>query len=291
MSIAVSVRFIRPEQAEGRTKDLYDEIRDTLGISWVPDMFQAFAAHPRYLEVAWRELRALVGRAGFERAADDVRRIGHEAIGRFPPADHVDLLRSQRFAGDFAEIRRVVEAFDHTDPRLLVMATALHDAFQRKPVGTSSSLDAAQRVTVPAFRDQMTFVHPSEAEGPARSILEEIRQDEELSFVAQDYQALARWPDYLDLAYHDLKPHVGTPEHTRAVLEIRNRAGVAMGELPGPIYLDPDDVNRVLDSAEMPRVRALVGLFHDLMPGLVLNLAFFHTGLQRYPSPPESTTP
>ena len=147
---------------------------------------------------------------------------------------------------------------------------------------------ASQIVEVPVFHDEIQFVRPEEAQGTARSILEQIRQDAELPFVSQVYQALARWPDYLDLAYHDLKPYFNTIDYSQELIEIRNRAGVAMAELPGPVYFSVEDVDRVIDDTDLPRVRELVELFHCLSPGLTLNLAFFQAGLQRYPPPPTS---
>ena len=281
MGVAIEVRLVRPEAAQGRVRAVYDEMREVMGLSWVPDMLQAFAARPRYLEVAWRELRPLVGRAPFERAADDILRLGDEAVEAFPPEDHVQLLRPRRFQGDFDEIRRALDPFRFADPRLMLMATVLHDALRGGRVGTNTSPEASRIVGAPAYRSAIRFVRPDEAEGETLDILEEIRRDTALPLVAADYQALAAWPDYLKLAWHDLKRHVGSAGYGEAAIRIRNRAGMAMAELPGPTYADAPALREAgVQEGDLAEARALVRLFHEMLPGLVLSLAFFRAGLR-----------
>jgi Halocarboxylic acid dehydrogenase DehI len=231
-----SISLVRPEEAGSRVSEVYQEIRYAMGVSWVPDIFQALAAYRPYLELAWRELRPLVGRVGFERAAGAIRLHSEEAVERFPPTDHAEQLRSRRLDGDVEQIRRTVAALHFTDPRLVVMATVLHDALEGQPVGTNPDPEAGQPIDLPAFQQEIRLVRLEEAKGAPRKILEEIRQDAELLFVPAEYRALAVWPDYLEVAYYDLKPYLATYDYDQEALEIRDRAHLATAELPGPIY-------------------------------------------------------
>ena len=54
------VRLIPEEEATGKVKLLYDEIKSVLGTDFVPNMYKAMASNPAYLEANWRKLKAIM---------------------------------------------------------------------------------------------------------------------------------------------------------------------------------------------------------------------------------------
>ena len=58
-----SVRLIPEEEATGKVKALYEEIKATLGIDFVPNLYRAMAANPQYLEANWRKDQAVMGQS------------------------------------------------------------------------------------------------------------------------------------------------------------------------------------------------------------------------------------
>ena len=56
-----SVKLIPEEEATGKVKDLYEEIKEKLGIDFVPNLYRAMAANPEYLEANWRKDQAVMG--------------------------------------------------------------------------------------------------------------------------------------------------------------------------------------------------------------------------------------
>ena len=44
------VKLIPEEEATGKVKEIYDEIKAELGIDFVPNLYKAMAANPAYLE-------------------------------------------------------------------------------------------------------------------------------------------------------------------------------------------------------------------------------------------------
>ncbi len=54
-----SVNMISEEQATGRIKEIYADIRAQLGTDYVPRLYQAMAATPGRLEASWRKIDAV----------------------------------------------------------------------------------------------------------------------------------------------------------------------------------------------------------------------------------------
>ncbi len=59
-----SVSVVREEDATGKVKDIYTEIRETLGIDFVPNMYLALGTNPDYLEITWRKVQSVMGADG-----------------------------------------------------------------------------------------------------------------------------------------------------------------------------------------------------------------------------------
>jgi len=59
-----SPKMVPEDEATGRVKELYDEIRETLGIDFVPNMYKVMAPNPAYLEANWNKIQAVMKRPG-----------------------------------------------------------------------------------------------------------------------------------------------------------------------------------------------------------------------------------
>ena len=49
-----SVDVVEEQTAEGKVAEIYEEIKATLGIDFVPNMYKALAVNTDYLEMTWR---------------------------------------------------------------------------------------------------------------------------------------------------------------------------------------------------------------------------------------------
>ncbi len=56
-----SIKLISEDEATGKVKEIYAEIKATLGIDFVPNMYRAMASKPDYLESQWRRSQAIMG--------------------------------------------------------------------------------------------------------------------------------------------------------------------------------------------------------------------------------------
>ncbi len=59
-----SVKMIEVDEATGKVKEIYDDIKETLGIDFVPNMYKTMARNPAYLEASWNKIRALMHEQG-----------------------------------------------------------------------------------------------------------------------------------------------------------------------------------------------------------------------------------
>ena len=55
-----TVKLISEEEATGKVKAIYDEIKADLGTDFVPNLYKAMAANPEYLEANRRKEKAIM---------------------------------------------------------------------------------------------------------------------------------------------------------------------------------------------------------------------------------------
>jgi alkylhydroperoxidase/carboxymuconolactone decarboxylase family protein YurZ len=58
--IMASIKMIPEEEASGKVKEIYEEIKDSLGIDFVPNMYRIMAHKPEYLESAWNKTKVIM---------------------------------------------------------------------------------------------------------------------------------------------------------------------------------------------------------------------------------------
>lgn len=54
------IKLIAEEEAKGKVKDIYEEIKASLGIDFVPNMYRIMAHKPDYLETTWNKTKAIM---------------------------------------------------------------------------------------------------------------------------------------------------------------------------------------------------------------------------------------
>jgi alkylhydroperoxidase family enzyme len=54
------VPLVREEDAEGRVREIYDEIKTQLGIDFVPNLYRVMAGDADYLEANWNKVKAVM---------------------------------------------------------------------------------------------------------------------------------------------------------------------------------------------------------------------------------------
>ena len=55
-----TVRLVDDHAATGKVREIFDDIKRTKGIDFVPNFWRALATHPDQLELVWRQLKTLM---------------------------------------------------------------------------------------------------------------------------------------------------------------------------------------------------------------------------------------
>ena len=59
-----SIKMVSEEDAVGRVKEIYEEIKSQLGIDFVPNLYKVMASKPSYLEANWSKVKAVMVEPG-----------------------------------------------------------------------------------------------------------------------------------------------------------------------------------------------------------------------------------
>ncbi len=59
-----SIKMIIEDEATGKTKEIYDDIKQALGIDFVPNMYKVMASKPDYLETTWNKIKTIMQETG-----------------------------------------------------------------------------------------------------------------------------------------------------------------------------------------------------------------------------------
>jgi alkylhydroperoxidase/carboxymuconolactone decarboxylase family protein YurZ len=53
-------RTVSPQEATGKVKEVYEDIKETKGIDFVPNFWQALSNNPDHLEATWQKLKTVM---------------------------------------------------------------------------------------------------------------------------------------------------------------------------------------------------------------------------------------
>ena len=59
-----TIKMITEEEATGKVKDIYDEIKSQLKIDFVPNMYKVMASKSDYLEINWNKIKTVMSSTG-----------------------------------------------------------------------------------------------------------------------------------------------------------------------------------------------------------------------------------
>ena len=55
-----SIKMVSEDDAVGRVKVTYDEIKQAFGIDFVPNLYRVMASNPDYLDANWAKVKAVM---------------------------------------------------------------------------------------------------------------------------------------------------------------------------------------------------------------------------------------
>ncbi|HVH89062.1 MAG TPA: halocarboxylic acid dehydrogenase DehI family protein [Terriglobales bacterium] len=272
--------LVHEADASGRTLDIYQEIKSSLGIPHVNVIFQAYGAYPAFLDLMWKSLRPAVETRDFFQRSERLR---GEAYTRthnyFSIPDLCASIRQVQFsAGAQHELTDIVELFHYNNPLLLLIAAVQLQAFEDGPASHRTGDIGAEH---PVFAQKPIKITEESASAAIRKIYEDIKRTLGVNVVNTDYQAFARFPDFLNLYWAALKPAVLSPLYGENRHALRESAVSLASDLPNAPQLTVEHMLEAgLSSEEISAAIHITEEFLDLLSGLVLNIAFAKIALE-----------
>src|SRR3954469_22205324 len=214
--------LVREKEADGRIREIFELIKQSLGIPFVPVIYQALAAYPEFLEQHWRAFSQLTATHQFFQLGDRLRGEAYTRMHNyFQISDLCEPLTEMSFSeGAKHQLGDVIDLFNYTNPLLLVIVSAQLLAFEQPLGGDVNGQET--RADHPWFHERPTLVEESVASPPVKKTYEEMKRALNLPVVNTGYRAFARWPDFLREYWRVLRPIVQAPsyrEQQRGVCE------------------------------------------------------------------------
>lgn len=81
-----SVKLISEEEATGKVKEIFDEIKSQLETDFVPNLYRSMASKPSYLEANWNKVKAVMVEKGkLDRLTKEIIAVAVSAVlgGRY----------------------------------------------------------------------------------------------------------------------------------------------------------------------------------------------------------------
>ncbi|MBI4607875.1 MAG: hypothetical protein HY726_02560 [Candidatus Rokubacteria bacterium] len=282
-SVQPKLVIIQEDEASEAVRECFDEITASLGFAVVNVIFRAFAKYPRFLRLQWDFLRPNALTQDFFDKTEVLRRQALAIVREhFTVGDHRAVLRMHGSSDDaIKEIKAVLDFFLYCDPFLLLMASALQSSLAGKPLPGKPWAHLLPHYTHPTRVLEVRLVEMDEAPPHLQTVYREIMKISALTFVASDYRALGRWPDYLELAWEEWKKKIPTPGYQREVRELNELAVALALDLPFPLAINAQTLKQAgFAPAQISDILLTADFFQGLLPGLITNIAAFKIGLE-----------
>lgn len=274
MAIFNKTKPVQEYEAEGETERIYHEIRQTLRVTGVPQLFCDWAGRGKFLPFIWSALQPNAETRAFEEASDRLRA---EAARLLKPMEkpnvsgYVRLGESQTY-----HIRASLDLYHYLYPKLLLLTSAVRLALggERLGKGETGEIERIER-GAPVGMIAMELA-PEEPHDPRlRELFEEMKKNAAPPGVIMEIRTLALWPDYLIEARKRLMPIVVGPEYKRAAEHLSETARREARGLPYPVSLPRGKVKAVVQDVE--ETVALTSRFEPAYVRGLLNIALLES--------------
>jgi hypothetical protein len=267
--------------AEGRVAERYRDMKAVFQVPWMGVVTMAYAHYPTFYDRFWEGLRPLFASQAFVAAFQDLRAQTEDAVQALAPPSITPRLSELGYAPrELDDIRATVEVFSHGNFPYVIVAVLARLLLEGGEMGPAREAPAFAGRHAPDLDVPFLLMEAHHVDPPTRAMYDDIEATLGLPFVNTDYRALARWPSYFHRAWVDLKTVVTGAEYEAIVQGVHDRAVEAACSLPNPNALTSAALRAAAEAdAPLQEVLEMCRLFQWLLPGLVVNVAYFRQQL------------
>lgn len=133
----LSIKPITEKEADEKTSQLYRDIKDTLGLTTVPIVFQYIAPFPVYFDYLWSQARKNLLDNFFQKMAEEIAYFSQEAINQifYPSNASILLLEKITNRPEQTELRNFVTGNIKVHASLYLLSLAIREGIKGKFLG------------------------------------------------------------------------------------------------------------------------------------------------------------
>ena len=274
------LKLVPENEADERTRQIYNEIRSAFGIPNVHLIFQAFAAYPAFLQLHWRALKPAVASKGFFELAERLRADAYTRMHNYfeVPDLCAQTAMVELSEGAKEELTRTVDLCHYSASLLLLVLAAQLQAFDT-PVGQKTVGEKPS--SHPTFADRPILVEDTGAPPQTRQIYEEMRHVFDLPIIPTEYRALARYPGFMKAYWDALRTVVQSPVYEGCHYGVRETAFALAREFPDSFDVNLSQLTEAgLSDEDVGSIVRIVEMLVNAMSGTALNVAFAKIGME-----------
>jgi hypothetical protein len=271
---------VAERDAQGRTREIYEDLKSSLGLPHVSLIHQSYGAYPPFLEMHWTRLAPIVRTQEFFALAERLRADAYTRMHNYFDIPDLETRLGELgvSAGAGQEINRLIDLFHYANPLLLLLESAQLHGFEG-PVGTAGPGAAVGEH--PAFTEAPILIAEDIAGAGVRKLYDEIKRTMAMPFVGTTFRALARWPGFLGVYWDLLKRVLDSPMYQECLHGVRETAWSLARELPGSFELTIEQLGEAgMKDEDIASVVRITELFVKSLSGLMLNIALAKIGLE-----------
>jgi len=275
------LKLVREREALGRTREIFDELKQALGIPFVPVVYQALAAYPEFLDLHWRVFSPLLTTEEFFLLGDRLRGEAYTRMHNyFQIGDLCAPLTEMSFSeGAKHQLGEVIDLFNYANPLLLVIVSSQLLALEQG--SGNGTANPGRRADHPRFLDAPVLIDESTAPPSVKKIFEEMKRTLGLPVINTDYRAFARWPDFLREYWKALRPIVQSPSYREQQRALCESSETLSREWKVPDGFSTDKMQEAgFNDKQIEVIVRTTQTFQNVLSGLLLNVAAAKIGFE-----------
>ena len=273
-----AVQLVPLSQANGRVLEIYRDMQQLLGVPHISSFFQFLGSRPRFLEHFWSSVRPIVQSQAFFYCSTRLRAAAYTRVHTYFQIPNLksEVVRQQFSPAASQELKECIDLFCYSVPTSLLLASFLSEAFE----GPAGSEDIA-RTPAPAPLPYGHLVMIDEADAAVQAIYADIRTATGADVIHTVYQALARWPGFLQSYWSSIKPIVVSDLFQYCQSSMREEALAMVGEVPGPVEFDSTDLSELgMNQSEASSLIGITNMFARTLAASLLNVCVARIALE-----------
>jgi hypothetical protein len=226
------IRVVEENEVSAGVRRIYDDVRVSFNVPFVPAIFKLAANTPDYLVAMWDDLAPVVRSREFQAAGAALEEYLHSLVirGGWHFHDQRETLAAQRFShGDVELLGLAISTFSRSLPRLALFLRLLQRGYSG---GQPGRVTAAKQASATARLTSLNI--PSEREAALRVwlIYADIRRQGGVRNIPAFFRLLAPYPGYLASVWGDTKKLLVDPAFRAARDEAAQRISGYLRGLP-----------------------------------------------------------